>query len=84
VAFAPDNRKQFINGMALDHVFYRELNVVSAQSPVTSASDHNPLLVSFRGFVPIPSKLTLSLLLIINLLIKNISRQFVLLNLRSA
>lgn len=48
VAFAPDNRKQFFNGMALDHVFYRELNLVSAQSPVTSASDHNPLLVSFR------------------------------------
>lgn len=48
VKFNPDNRKKFINGMALDHVFYRELQLVDAKSPSTNASDHNPLLVKFR------------------------------------
>lgn len=48
VKFNPDNRKQFINGLALDYVFYRELNLVSAESPISTASDHNPLLVKFK------------------------------------
>jgi endonuclease/exonuclease/phosphatase (EEP) superfamily protein YafD len=48
VEFSPDNRKPRINGKALDHVFYRELELVTAQSPSTEASDHNPLLVKFR------------------------------------
>jgi endonuclease/exonuclease/phosphatase (EEP) superfamily protein YafD len=47
IEFSPDNRTQFVNGMPLDHVFYRGLNVVEASSPVTQSSDHNPLLVSF-------------------------------------
>ena len=47
VIFDPDNRKQFINGMALDYVFYRQLTVLDAQSPITDASDHNPLKVTF-------------------------------------
>lgn len=47
VKFEPDNRKEFINGMALDYVFYRQLTVLNAQTPVTNASDHNPLKVTF-------------------------------------
>lgn len=47
IKFSPDNRTQFVNGMPLDHVFYKGLTVVKARSPVTQASDHNPLLVSF-------------------------------------
>lgn len=48
VKFTPDNRKQFINGLALDYVFYRELQLISAESPISIASDHNPLLVKFK------------------------------------
>lgn len=47
VVFSPDNRTQFVNGMALDHIFYRGLELIDASSPITDASDHNPLLVSF-------------------------------------
>lgn len=48
VKFNPDNRKQFMNGMALDYVFYRDLEVINSTSPITNASDHNPLQVKFR------------------------------------
>lgn len=48
VKFEPDNRKQFINGLALDYVFYRELKLIDSESPITDASDHNPLLVNFK------------------------------------
>jgi len=48
VEFSPDNRTQFVNGMALDYIFYRELELVNALSPATDASDHNPLVVKFR------------------------------------
>ncbi|QIL84920.1 endonuclease/exonuclease/phosphatase family protein [Vibrio sp. HDW18] len=48
VAFTPDHRSQFINGLALDHIFYRGLVLENAQAPKSGASDHNPLLVSFR------------------------------------
>lgn len=47
VQFEPDHRKEFINGMALDYVFYRQLTVLDAQTPITNASDHNPLKVIF-------------------------------------
>jgi endonuclease/exonuclease/phosphatase (EEP) superfamily protein YafD len=47
VEFSPDNRTRFVNGLALDHVYYRGLTLVKASSPVTDASDHNPMLVSF-------------------------------------
>ncbi|MDV7105052.1 endonuclease/exonuclease/phosphatase family protein [Vibrio sp. TH_r3] len=47
VNFIPDNRKRFLNGMPLDHVFYKRLTLISAEAPITDASDHNPLLVSF-------------------------------------
>ncbi|CAH0540964.1 endonuclease/exonuclease/phosphatase family protein [Vibrio marisflavi] len=45
--FSPDNRRQFINGLPLDHLFYRGLILDKAHSPVTTASDHNPLIASF-------------------------------------
>lgn len=48
VAYQPDLRTQFITGLALDHVFYRGLTLKTAEAPNTDASDHNPLLVSFR------------------------------------
>lgn len=48
VRFEPDNRKQFINGLALDYVFYRGLKLIDSKSPITDASDHNPLLVKFK------------------------------------
>ncbi|MCF7354325.1 endonuclease/exonuclease/phosphatase family protein [Vibrio sp. CK2-1] len=46
--FSPDNRRLFVNDLAFDHVFYRGLNFNSASSPITTASDHNPMLVSFE------------------------------------
>ncbi|MFH0256286.1 endonuclease/exonuclease/phosphatase family protein [Vibrio rumoiensis] len=48
VEFKPDHRRLFINDLAFDHVFYRDLNLKMAISPVTTASDHNPMLVSFE------------------------------------
>lgn len=47
-AYQPDHRRRFINGLPLDHLFYRGLNLNAAQSPATDASDHNPLLLEFR------------------------------------
>ncbi|MCL9782154.1 endonuclease/exonuclease/phosphatase family protein [Vibrio sp. S4M6] len=47
VPFSPDNRKQFINGLPLDHLFYRGLTLDQATSPTTDASDHNPLIATF-------------------------------------
>lgn len=48
VVFEPDNRTTFINGLALDHVFYRGLKLKKAEAPQSDASDHNPLLVHFQ------------------------------------
>ncbi len=48
VKFAPDHRKRFITGLALDHVFYRGLTLIKAEAPQSDASDHNPLLVEFK------------------------------------
>ncbi|MBW3694370.1 endonuclease/exonuclease/phosphatase family protein [Vibrio sp. T187] len=48
VAFNPDNRTQFVSGLPLDHVFYRDLALDTAEASITDASDHNPLLVRFR------------------------------------
>ncbi|OEF23958.1 endonuclease/exonuclease/phosphatase family protein [Vibrio rumoiensis] len=47
VTFKPDHRRRFINDLAFDHVFYRDLNVLEASSLVTTASDHNPMMVKF-------------------------------------
>ncbi|MEZ8010893.1 MULTISPECIES: endonuclease/exonuclease/phosphatase family protein [Vibrio] len=48
VAFEPDNRTQFMTGLVLDHVFYRGLEVDKAKAPITDASDHNPMRVTFK------------------------------------
>lgn len=48
VIFTPDNRFRFINGLALDAVFYRGLELVSADTSITAASDHNPLSLRFN------------------------------------
>ncbi len=47
VSFMPDERKRFMTGLALDHVFFRGLTLKTAKAPKTDASDHNPLMVSF-------------------------------------
>ena len=47
VTFDPDNRTQFITGLPLDHVFYRGLEVKKTKAPISDASDHNPLQVTF-------------------------------------
>lgn len=48
IQFSPDNRTRFISGLPLDHVFYKGLTFQSATTPVTDASDHNPLIVKFN------------------------------------
>ncbi|WP_375751073.1 endonuclease/exonuclease/phosphatase family protein [Vibrio sp. HN007] len=48
VKMEPDNRKTFITGLPLDHVFYKNLTLINAEAPITDASDHNPILVRFR------------------------------------
>ncbi len=47
VAFEQDKRKVFVNGLPLDHIFYRGLQLHAAQAVETQASDHNPMLVNF-------------------------------------
>ncbi|MGF1878159.1 endonuclease/exonuclease/phosphatase family protein [Photobacterium frigidiphilum] len=37
-----------ILGKPLDHVYYRGLRVVAAEAPKTDASDHNPIITTFR------------------------------------
>ena len=46
VGWQPDLRSQF-GGHILDHVFYRGLRVQAAVVEATSASDHNPMRVTF-------------------------------------
>lgn len=48
VEFSPDQRLRFMKGLPLDHVFYKGLTLGQAQAPESDASDHNPMLVSFR------------------------------------
>ncbi len=47
-AFYPDHRTQFVTGLPLDHVYYKGLTLKTAEAPMTDASDHNPLLVTFQ------------------------------------
>jgi endonuclease/exonuclease/phosphatase (EEP) superfamily protein YafD len=35
-------------GKPLDHLYYRDLLLVGAEAPKTDASDHNPIIASFR------------------------------------
>ena len=51
VPFSPDHRTtQF--GKLLDHVYVRELAWRHAETKQVNTSDHNPLLVTFRGVGP--------------------------------
>ena len=42
------NNKTHVFGNAIDHVFYRQLELVSSQVWQVSSSDHNPISVNFR------------------------------------
>jgi endonuclease/exonuclease/phosphatase (EEP) superfamily protein YafD len=44
----PVNNKTHMFGNAIDHVFYRQLELVSNKVWQVSSSDHNPISVSFR------------------------------------
>lgn len=44
----PVNNKTHIFGNAIDHVFYRQLEIVNNQVWQVSSSDHNPISVNFR------------------------------------
>lgn len=48
VTYQLDHRKLFINGLPLDHLFYRGLTLEKAEAPISDASDHNPIEVYFR------------------------------------
>lgn len=37
-----------ILGKPLDHLYYRELTLMKAEAPKTEASDHNPIIATFR------------------------------------
>ncbi len=47
VTFQPDHRLQ-VFGYALDHIFYRGLQLENATTKQTEASDHAPLVATFR------------------------------------
>ncbi|NOQ69029.1 MAG: endonuclease/exonuclease/phosphatase family protein [Gammaproteobacteria bacterium] len=42
------NNKTHVFGNAIDHVFYRQLELISSQVWQVSSSDHNPISVNFR------------------------------------
>ena len=44
----PVNKKTHLFGKAIDHVFYRDLQLVSNQVWQVSSSDHNPISVTFK------------------------------------
>ncbi len=44
----PVNNKTHVFGNAIDHVFYRQLELVSNKVLQVSSSDHNPISVNFR------------------------------------
>ena len=44
----PINNKTHVFGNAIDHVFYRQLELLNNQIIQVSSSDHNPISVSFR------------------------------------
>lgn len=52
VEFNPDQRSRFINGLPLDHIFYRGLVLMEAEANETNASDHSPLQANFLLSLP--------------------------------
>lgn len=47
VAFLPDHRTVFLTGLTVDHIFYRNMQLIKSEASISRASDHNPLLVDF-------------------------------------
>lgn len=47
VTLRQDQRVKIL-GKPLDHLYYRDLELVDAQAPRTNASDHNPIIADFR------------------------------------
>ncbi|WP_064602296.1 endonuclease/exonuclease/phosphatase family protein [Photobacterium sp. J15] len=43
-----EDQRVKILGKPLDHIYYRGLDLVIAEAPKTDASDHNPIIASFR------------------------------------
>ncbi|MGF1683710.1 endonuclease/exonuclease/phosphatase family protein [Photobacterium minamisatsumaniensis] len=42
------DRRIKVFGKPLDHLYYRDLQLMKAEAPKTNASDHNPILASFK------------------------------------
>lgn len=51
VTLEDDGRATFL-GHAVDHVFYRDLDIVAADCVDVSTSDHNPLTITFKTSTP--------------------------------
>ena len=49
VKFKNDNRKKVL-GSFLDHAWVKDLKVISAISPITKSSDHNPMLLQLSVY----------------------------------
>ncbi|PKG57447.1 endonuclease/exonuclease/phosphatase family protein [Shewanella sp. GutDb-MelDb] len=49
-----DDSRTTIFGQSLDHIFYRDLQLVKTESIVTDSSDHHPLKAYFRLLKKIP------------------------------
>ena len=45
--FSQDNRVE-VFGRHVDHIYYRELEIIETFSPTVTTSDHNPLVARFR------------------------------------
>lgn len=46
VSFAPDKRTQ-VMGNKIDHIFYRQLNLLESHTKISDASDHHPMTAKF-------------------------------------
>ncbi|SIQ01073.1 Uncharacterized conserved protein YafD, endonuclease/exonuclease/phosphatase (EEP) superfamily [Aeromonas sp. RU39B] len=55
-AVATDDKRRTAFGLPLDHLYYRDLDLVEVSVPVTSASDHNPIVARFRAQSLTPGK----------------------------
>ncbi|KLV06429.1 endonuclease [Photobacterium aquae] len=47
-AVLAQDRRVKVFGKPLDHLYYRGLDLTKAEAPTTDASDHNPIIASFR------------------------------------
>lgn len=53
VEFNPDERKRFVTGLPLDHIYYKNMTLINAKAPFTDASDHSPLMATFNIKKPV-------------------------------